>query len=183
VSYVPSDYWERLLAGQHDESGVGYPSLAVSFNAAMYRALTGQVDWLLRRGGLLDPPPRRVLDVGSGTGAWVRFWLDHGVREVVGVDLTQAAVKRLAGRFPDTRFERADVSEGLPEGPFDAVSAMSVLLHVTDAARWRAALANLAGALAPDGFALLIEPLVVHRWWGPPFDASSNSVARPRAEW
>lgn len=182
-AYVPEAYWERLLAGQHDQSGVGYPSLAVAFNAAMYRALIEQTDWLLRRSGLLGQPPRRVLDIGSGTGVWVRFWLEHGAGEVTGVDLTEAAVARLTDRFPTAHFERADVSERLPEGPFDAVSAMSVLLHVTDADRWRAALANLADALAPGGFAVLIEPVVVHRWWGPPFDSTSNSIARPLAEW
>ena len=182
-AYVPQSYWEELHAGQHDESGVGYPNLAVSFNAAMYRGLTDQTAWVLRRAGLLDPPPHRVLDIGSGTGVWVRFWKEHGVAALTGVDLTETAIERLRMRFPADRFEQADVADRLPDGPFDAVSAMSVLLHITDPDRWRSALRNVADVLAPGGFAVLIEPLVVHRWWGPPFDERSNSVARPVADW
>lgn len=181
--YTPDAYWTALLARQLDQSGVGYPGLSVSFNRAMYRALTRQVARVLGSRGLLSPPPEAVLDVGSGTGVWIDFWRRQGARRIAGIDLTAASVATLRKLHPGVEMHVGDVADGVPGGPYDAISAMSVLLHVTDDARWRRALANLEAVLAPGGFIVLVEPLVVHRWWGPPFGPESNSVARPRAVW
>jgi SAM-dependent methyltransferase len=183
TAYEPQAYWDELLGDEYSSRAVAYPGLARSFNDTMYRRLVASVDAALDRAGV--GAPRRVLDVGSGTGVWVDFWRRRGAGEIVGLDLTQAAVDGLRRRYPDLRFERADVGdEALPDvGTFDAVSAMSVLLHITDGERFRRAVANLGAALSPGGVLVAIEPVVVHRWWGPPFDEASNSRARPLGEW
>jgi len=158
--------------------------LAVAFNRAMYAALLAQTRRLLADHGLAGPPGR-VLDVGSGTGIWVDFWLQAGAQEVVGLDLAAASVRRLADRLPPARFLQADIgAEDLPvEGLFDLVSAMSVLLHIVEPDRWRRALRNLATLVRRGGHVVAVEPVVVHRYWGPPFDATTNSRARSLGEW
>jgi SAM-dependent methyltransferase len=177
--YTPQDYWRRLHRESHNEAGVGYPSLPVSVNRAMYAALTDQTHRMLAQHGLVGAPGR-VLDAGSGTGIWVDFWQRAGAQEVVGLDISEDAVAALRRSHPGVRFEVADLgADALPvEGPFDVVSAMSVLLHIVDPERWRRALRNLAGVLRPGGHLVLIEPLVVHAWHGEPFDETSNSRAR-----
>jgi hypothetical protein len=50
---------------------------------------------------------------------------------------------------------------------------MSVLLHIVDDSRWRRALRNVATVLAPGGHLVVIDPVVVHGWWG------HSSVRRP----
>jgi SAM-dependent methyltransferase len=118
-----------------------------------------------------------VLDVGAGTGFWVGVWRGLGAREVCGVDLTEASVARLRERFPAGRFERADVSEAVPvEGPFDVVSAMDVLLHITDEARYARALANLRGVARRGGRLVMLEPVALGRPVG--FVPGSHSRAR-----
>ncbi len=183
-TYAPKQYWERLLGDHYDERGVAYSELARSFNQAMYAALHDATARFVRGHGLV-PAPGRVLDVGSGTGQWIGFWQRSGASEVVGLDLTDTAVASLRDRFPGTRFERADVgAEALPvDGPFDVVSAMSVLLHITDDERWRRAFANLAAVLRPGGHLVAIEPAMVHGWRGPPFGPESSSRARPVADY
>jgi SAM-dependent methyltransferase len=179
--YVPPAYWTQVLQDGYDESAVGYPNLARSFNSARYDLELRNVALALAAAGV--PTPARVLDVGSGTGIWIDFWRGRGVRDITGVDLTETAVEHLRERHPEHTFLRADVGDaaaGLP-GPVDVVSAMSVLLHITDEARFEQALGNLLAALGPDGVLLLVEPIVVHRWWGPPFGADANSKARPLA--
>jgi SAM-dependent methyltransferase len=179
--YVPPAYWTQVLQDGYDESAVGYPNLARSFNSARYDLELRNVALALAAAGV--PTPARVLDVGSGTGIWIDFWRRRGVRDITGVDLTETAVEHLRERHPEHTFLRADVGDaaaGLP-GPVDVVSAMSVLLHITDEARFERALGNLLAALGPDGVLLLVEPIVVHRWWGPPFGADANSKARPLA--
>lgn len=183
--YVARDYWDALLSEDPDERAVAYPHLGLALNRAMYDAEREQVARLLEAHGFGARAPGRVLDIGAGTGVWVDFWRRRGAASVVGADLTQGAVAALRRRFPDGEFVQADIGaadHGL-QGPFDTISAMSVLLHITDDARWSRALETIAALLAPGGCVVLIEPLVRHRWWGPPFGAEANSKARTLAEW
>src|SRR4051794_2872791 len=150
----------------------------------MYRALEHATQRLLHDHGL-DHAAGRVLDVGSGSGIWIEFWRRLGAREIVGLDLTEVAVDALRGWYPDARFEQADAGgDALPvDGPFDIVSAMSVLLHITDDQRFRRAFANLADSLRPGGHLLLIDAVLVHRWHGEPWGPEATSKARPLAEY
>lgn len=180
TSYEPSAYWEGLLEDEFDESGVGYPQLARSLNRAMYRSMERSVEMALKDAGVASPP-QRVLDIGSGTGVWIEFWRRMGATEITGVDLTSVSVKRLQSKWPEHSFLQADVGDRhtvLPDDQ-DIISAMSVLLHIVDDDRFRQSFHNLAAALRPGGTLALIEPVVVHRWWGPPFGAQASSKARP----
>jgi SAM-dependent methyltransferase len=182
-TYVAPEYWEETLAEAYDESGVGYPNLARSFNRARYDAELRGVEQALQAAGVTRV--QRVLDVGSGTGIWIGFWERRGAREVRGLDLTVTAVEQLRARFPGATFEQGDIAEAdisLPSG-MDVVSVMSVLTHVTDDARFAQALRNAAGSVTPGGALVMVEPAVVHRWWGPPFGPEAHSKARPLHEY
>jgi SAM-dependent methyltransferase len=78
-------------------------------------------------------------------------------------------------------FQRQDIGDEHATLPVDmeVVTAMSVLLHITDDVRFERALRRLLRCLRPDGTLVLVEPVVVHRWWGPPFGRHANSKARP----
>ena len=178
-TYVAPDYWEETLADAYDESGVGYPNLARSFNRARYDAELRRVGEALESVGVTRAD--RVLDVGSGTGIWIDFWRLRGARDVSGLDLTERAVERLRARHPDVSFAQADIAEPTTALPADCdvVSVMSVLTHVTDDARFVQALRNVAAAVRPGGALVMVEPAVVHQWWGAPFGPESHSRARP----
>jgi SAM-dependent methyltransferase len=90
----------------------------------------------------LDEEPRRVLDLGTGTGKAARLVADRFPRaEVVGVDLAPAMVAEarrllspeLAGRV---RFEVADAS-ALPfeDGAFDLVVLLNMIPFFEELAR------------------------------------------------
>ncbi|GAB2951369.1 class I SAM-dependent methyltransferase [Nonomuraea fastidiosa] len=153
------DFWEQRLHADWTESGVGYQRLGLAFNTWMYR-VRGEV---FRRevGALgLDLSSSRVLDVGSGTGFYLRQWRALGAKSVTGSDLTAAAAERLRDRFPGTeilRLDIADPGETLEPGSFDAVSAMDMLFHITDDERYRSALRSIARALRPGGTFVLSE--------------------------
>lgn len=180
--YNADGYWQNLLEGDFTTRGVGYPSLPLAFNLRLYRAMERAVLRVLRP---TDIRGARILDIGAGSGYWIEFWRSRGALDVVGLDLTEVAVRRLRGAFPGHEFHRQDIGERLKAdlGRFDLISAMSVLLHITEDARLSTAIDNLASLLLPGGSLVLIEPVVVHRWWGRPFDSAANSKARPLAEW
>lgn len=170
--YDADRYWRDTLARSFDLQGVGLVNRSLAFNRWGYRGRRAAVT-------AMTPDVRglRVLDVGSGTGHWVAYWHSRGAVSVAGLDLTDASVTHLRESFPDDRFERADVSEPLPfEGPFDLVSAMDVLLHVTSDAGFRRALANLRAVVEPGARMVLLEPLTS----GPPRPMAPGAHSKTR---
>ena len=75
---VPSRvFWEQRLGEDWTLSGVGYQALGRPFNTWMYRVRRSV---FLREVSALKLPLQtaRVLDVGSGTGFYVRRWQELG---------------------------------------------------------------------------------------------------------
>jgi SAM-dependent methyltransferase len=152
-------YWERRLDADWTASGVGYQALGRAFNTWIYRI---RREVFLREVAALGlaGPTMDVLDVGSGTGFYIRNWQHAGVGSITGCDLTEAAVARLRQSHPGVRFVRADISSpagAFEPGSFDAVSCIDVLFHIVDDDRYRAALTTISRVLAPGGWFILSE--------------------------
>jgi 2-polyprenyl-3-methyl-5-hydroxy-6-metoxy-1,4-benzoquinol methylase len=114
------------------------------------------IEDLLSRCDLGERP--RILDLGCGRGWLTRALAARG--EVLGADVTAAAVERARELFPGLRFEQADV-EGLlashGEASFDLVVSSEVLEHVADGDK-PAFLRGVLRLLRPGGHAVLTTP-------------------------
>lgn len=146
-------YWERRLEGNWNLQGVGFRRLGRRFNEWAYR-VRRDVFLRLVRESVPDLATANVLDIGSGTGFYVERWQELGVSRITGFDLTDAAVAKLRQAFPGVTFHRGDISDGddaLPSAGFDVVSAMDVLFHIVDDARYEAAIKTIHGLLKPGG--------------------------------
>jgi SAM-dependent methyltransferase len=104
----------------------------------------------------------RLLDIGSGAGHWIDFFRDAFlVSGVVGVEITPQMVDFLKGKYEQDEAVTilgADIAADtidVPGGAVDIISAIGVMFHIVDDARWRRALANLSGLLKPDGVMLI----------------------------
>ncbi len=184
-NYVHTDYWRRLHERQ-DLSAVGQSSLTAGLNAWIYRSIGRNLRRFATRHGLASGGGRRMLEVGVGTGYWIPLWTSLGW-QVDGCDLVDAAVENLRADHPEGRFWRCDISAdtdplvtsgGLADGPYDLVTATSILLHVTRPKAFRRALANVAAAVAPDGHLLLVEPVLLTKKRQPPYDPQKTSRMR-----
>ena len=158
MTYRPREFWEQRLGEHFDLRGSGETGLALAYNAACYELRARVLTAALARAGI-SPAGRSVLDVGCGTGYWTEYYVSRGAI-YTGVDIAQVSVDRLAARHPGARFLRADVSDGVPGGPYDLVNAFDVLYHVTDDARWASALGHLARSVAPGGLLLVTDVFV-----------------------
>jgi SAM-dependent methyltransferase len=159
TTFDPKRYWSDRLAKSYSLMGVGWLSLGEPFNRWMYkvrrRVFQRVARPLLGTGG--DPA---VLDIGSGTGFYVRCWQELGVRDLTASDLTDVAVAGIASAFPAVKSRQLDITTDLEpelEGRFDAVSAMDVLFHVVDDAGYERALNNLGRLVRPGGHVVLSE--------------------------
>jgi SAM-dependent methyltransferase len=155
MSYRPREFWEQRLAEQFDLRGTGETGLSLEYNRACY-TLRAEVLTRALASARVSTQGARVLDVGCGTGFWTEYYGTRGAH-YTGVDIAQVSIDRLAARYPNQRFVCADVSDGVPEGPYDIVNVFDVLYHVTDDARWQAALRQLANALVPGGVLLVTD--------------------------
>ncbi len=175
TEYEPDDYWGSLL--EHDGLRVtGHAELASSFNAWLYRNGQRNLDRFLRR--TLRAIPDRVFDAGVGTGFWVEHWYARGAEVVDGCDLVPEAVARVQRRLRGS-FRVANLADGAPTTEtYPLVSAMNVLLHITDDAAFERALGGLAGMVADDGHLLIADAAVVDPKHATPYDPQVHARIR-----
>ncbi len=111
---------------------------------------------------LAADPPRRILDLGSGTGTGALALAQRfGDAEVIAVDISAPLLDRLAGKARDlgvtgrVRTLQADLDAGWPAtGPVDLVWASSSLHHMADPDR---VLTGAFAAIQPGGLLAVAE--------------------------
>jgi SAM-dependent methyltransferase len=108
----------------------------------------------------------RVLDVGSGSGRWIRFFLERWRPALLmGIDYTAASVELLRKWHGATdtpvEFRLADIThEGLDlGGTFDLVNVANVLFHIPEPELFTHALTNLASLIDRQGSIVTTEYL------------------------
>nr|BBH93670.1 hypothetical protein KTA_18690 [Thermogemmatispora argillosa] len=120
------------------------------------------------RGNYLAPieQPRRILDVGCGTGQWA-FELAHQFphAEVIGLDLEQV---KASTPPPNYRFVQGDLLQGLPfdNNSFDFVHQRLLVAAIPQPA-WPGAVQELARVTSPGGWIELVETGTALEDWLP----------------
>jgi SAM-dependent methyltransferase len=163
-AFEPREYWEERLGADYAVAGVGFRRLGPGFNRWSYR-VRGAAFRRAVRPLLRDHAPRRVIDIGSGTGFYLDRWRALGAEEIVGSDITETAVGKLRASHPDASILRLDagddaLSADLPPESFDYVSAMDVLFHIMDDDRYARAFGNLARLVRSGGYVVFSEDFV-----------------------
>lgn len=105
--------------------------------------------------------PRRILDVGCGTGGMLRMLREFGTVE--GMDASDEALSFARARAgPDVPLHRGELPGGLPPARrYDLITAFDVIEHIPDAVR---ALEALRAALAPGGTLVCTVPAYAFLW-------------------
>jgi SAM-dependent methyltransferase len=102
---------------------------------------------------------RLVLDVGTGVGRWVPFLLNRGAGRVIGIDIEQERLLRASRRQygSSASFGLASAAQlPFPDGTFDFVSSVAVLLHLDYESKERA-IAEIARVTKPGGHVGILE--------------------------
>jgi SAM-dependent methyltransferase len=104
-------------------------------------------------------PGLRILDVGFGTGAMLRFLADYG--EVIGMDASLEAIRFARERSGSSMLAGDVLHLPLRSHTVDVVTAFDIIEHVDDDA---AALAELARVCRPGGYVVLTVPAFPFLW-------------------
>jgi SAM-dependent methyltransferase len=149
--------WKSSDEGATDDAGLAYSNAvedAVLY--PLYQQLLGDLKVIVSGGS--------VLDVGAGSGRWLRYFLQRfQPAALLGIDFTQASVDLLSRRYAadNVAFRVADLTE--PEldlgRKFDLINVMNVLFHIPEPDRFMHAMRNVAAHLAPGGRIVTTEYL------------------------
>lgn len=156
-------YWNKRYATV-DVTKSGHIDLPAAYNVWLYRRKQAHLDRALTACGA-SLRGARLLEVAAGSGAWMEFWALQGVKDYLGIDLSQNAVDELVKRHPSHRFMQRDLNDAglsatVGEG-YDAIAAIDVLYHVLDDARFADVLRELARSLKPGGL-LAVHDIFTH---------------------
>lgn len=160
VEFNASDYWRDRLASDPSLTGVGTRPFGAAYQRFLYRLKEAAIRRVLRN-GRATVAGASVLNVGCGVGYFEPFFDRMGAARIAGVDVAASSIERLRKRHPRYEYQVADV--GLPlSAPligrsFDLVTAIDVLYHVVDDARFETAIENLCRLCGCGGMLLFTE--------------------------
>jgi len=112
----------------------------------------------------------RVLDIGCGTGVYTRLFYEYGVKDYVGLDITDVLFPRLKEQFSEYRFIKKDITTGSLSGTFDLIIMIEVIEHIVDKDKLVFCLENIMSCLSEDGW-FIVAPI---------FDVSKRALSYVR---
>ena len=123
---------------------------------------------LLQRYGFAALESKTILEVGCGTGQWLRDFIKWGARpeNVTGIDLlTERLSKARRLCSPSVRIECASAAE-LPfaDGTFDLVLQSTVFTSILDSDLKRRVATEMTRVVKPEGFILWYDYHVNNPW-------------------
>ena len=157
--YSPKDYWSSLASGGDSADTSGFAPILHPLAPAWFNELIDELQFhALRRALALAEvsPGARFLDVGCGTGRWVRRY-EKLEFSAVGVDATIGMMQ--IARAHNTRSPLATgLAQSLPfsDATFDCLSDITVVQHIPYELQSRA-LQEMVRVLKPGGRMILLE--------------------------
>ena len=142
--YEPEKYWQERLSRNFSLGGAGHTGLGLEYNKWLYKARIRALNKLIKE-ERMNPWGKQVLDIGCGTGFYIDYWDRLEVAGVVGLDITEVSISRLATIYPKYKFIRADITAKALElkGEFDIITAFDVLFHIVDEDKFEQAIGNI----------------------------------------
>jgi SAM-dependent methyltransferase len=157
--YSPKEYWTGVAENSCADDAWGlapvlYPDSPPWFNQQIDELQFGAIRRVITLARL--PAGTRILDVGCGTGRWLRRYQQFGFR-ATGVDAT-AGMLRLAREHGTAAALTVGEAYRLPfrDATFDAVSDITVTQHIP-ASLQVPALAEMMRVIRPGGCLILLE--------------------------
>ncbi|HXU19392.1 MAG TPA: class I SAM-dependent methyltransferase [Verrucomicrobiae bacterium] len=158
-AYSPKEYWAGLADNFHSADTAGFAPILHPGAPAWFNSRIDHLQFCAMRRALALAEvsrPARILDVGCGTGRWLRRYCDLGF-DATGIDATPQMLRLARGRGTMAPLVTGEANR-LPfrSAEFDVVSDVTVIQHIP-AARQEQALLEMTRVLKPGGRMILFE--------------------------
>ena len=155
--YNPKQYWEERLSGRFNLRGVGHIGFTEHYNAWLYKRKQHCIESYFRGASLKG---KDVLDIGSGTGFFVKWYLEKGAN-VCGIDITETSIQKLRRQY-NCDFYTQDISAAdlMLSKKFDIINMWDVMYHIVSPDGFLRAFRNIRNGLKVGGLLLFTD------WFG-----------------
>ena len=157
--YSPKDYWSNLAEGSESMDRLGFAPILHPQAPPWFNQVIDNLQFRALRRALAIAtilPGARFLDLGCGTGRWVRRYTELGF-SAVGVDATPGMLR--IARSHRTRVPLVvGLAQSLPfsDSVFDCLSDITVIQHIPYDLQ-STALQEMVRVLRPGGQMILLE--------------------------
>ena len=156
--FDPANYWEKRLSTNPNIRGTGHRAFSQEYNHWIYRSQRDCLSTLIQKNNI-SFDGKNILDIGSGYGYYIEYFLEKSPLSISGVDITDTSINFLKQKFPSLSFYKLDISGPITvfNNKFDFISAISVMIHIVDDDRFVIAVKNLCNLLSSEGYLLLSD--------------------------
>jgi hypothetical protein len=159
VPYNPKEYFESWHKSASDQGFSDRITISPTESPLAARYHYNAVENSILEYFESKQPPAKphVLDIGSGAGHWIDFYLDvFEAQRIVGIEIATSSVEFLREKYADSRdvvVLENDVSrpQFKLDQKFDIINAIGVMFHIVQDKLWEQAVRNLAAHLDDDG--------------------------------
>jgi len=157
--YHPREYWKNIAQGGASADATGFAPVLHPDAPAWFNRLIDDLQFRAVRRALALGEVRAgacILDVGCGTGRWIRRYQQMGLRPT-GVDATPSMLRLALERGTSTSVAAGEAQRlPFPAGQFDCVSDITVVQHIPTQVQSQA-LDEMVRVLKPGGRLILME--------------------------
>ncbi len=170
--YDASSYWhDRFSKYGLSFKGAGHEGLTEAQNKKMYEEAAKVFTGLCNREDI-NFHNAKVLEIGCGNGFYTKLLHDLGIKNYVGIDITDVLFPVHRKNFPKFKFIRKDITQDKIEGKFNLILMIDVIQHIVNKDKLTSALDNIKNCLSDNGL-FLVSPvkkkskrhLFYVKWW------------------
>jgi len=157
MAYDNPAHWNNLYSEHFNLAGSGWTELGEAYNYWLYKLRVKVFNKALVENNITFNENTKVLDVGCGTGFFIRYFQKRKLKNVVGYDLTRISVEKLRVEFPQYDFFQQNITEKLKRNDkFDFINVFDVLWYLDDSG-FEKALINLANLSKSDSYIFITD--------------------------
>jgi len=157
---IKAVYGERQDGNRYSYFNPGYLFLI--------HGLEKRLLFLLSRYGCEPLGTRKILEIGCGTGHWIREFIKWGARpeNLAGIDLLASPIGAARHLCPDAVTVQQGSAANLkfPDASFDLVVQFTVFTSVLDPGMKQQIASEMVRVLKPDGFILWYDFFINNPW-------------------
>jgi len=156
--YNAGEYWkDRFQRHGFSMLAVGNEALTEAENREIYEGAACVFLDIMRKENI-DFQNIRVLEIGCGTGFYTELLNQLGVKNYVGLDVTDVFFPQLTKKYPEYMFVKKDITSDKVDGEYDLVVMIDVIEHIVNKRKLGSAMENVKGCMA-NNCIFIISPI------------------------